>query len=234
MELPPQRRIKHIIEVKPVSSPIKVRPYRYPHHHKTQIQILVQDLLKCGVITKNRSPYATPVVLVQNKDGSFRLCIDYRGLNKIPIKNKFPIPFIDEMLDEIHGARYFSKLDLRSGYYQIRFILEDVATTAFQTHKGQYEFKVMPFGITNSPTTFQMTMNELFHLLAQGKTQGSTLQQCRPRFQGDLYFVLRSIFDRLSKSQNRSNLTKNLPKLGQGTIGLQHSPVTHLESLWSD
>jgi hypothetical protein len=117
MDLPPQRRIEHIIEVKLGSSPVKVRPYRYPRHHKTKIERLVQDPLKCGVITKSRSPFATPVVLVQKKDGSFRLCIDYRGINKITIKNKFPIPFIDEMLDELHGARYFSKLDLIFGYY---------------------------------------------------------------------------------------------------------------------
>ena len=85
-----------------------------------KIERLIQDLLKCGVIMTSRSPYATPIVLVWKKDGSFRLCIDYRGLNKITIKNKFPIPFIDELLDELHGEKYFSKLDLRSGYYQIR------------------------------------------------------------------------------------------------------------------
>jgi hypothetical protein len=164
MKLPPNRNIEHIIEFKLDSAPINIRPYRYPHHHKTKIERLIQDLLKCGVITTSRSPYAAPVVLVRKKDRSFILCINYRGLDKITIKNKFPIPFIDELLDELHGAKYFSKLDLRSGYSQIRVRLEYVQKTAFQTHEGHYEFKVMSSGLTNAPATFQATINQLFHL----------------------------------------------------------------------
>jgi hypothetical protein len=163
MKLPPNRNIEHIIEVKTDSTPVNIIPYQYPHHHKTEIERLIQDLLKCGVITTSRSPYAAPAVLVQKKDGSFKLYIDYRGLNKITIKNKFHIPFIDELLDELHGDKYFSKLDLRSGYYQIRVRLEDVKKNTFQTHEGHYEFKVMLFGLTNAPATFQATMNPLFH-----------------------------------------------------------------------
>ena len=163
MELPPNRKIEHLIVIEPGAKPVNIKPYRYPHHHKTKNERLTQDLLKCGVISKSRSPYAAPVVLVRKKDGSFRLCIGYRGLNKVTIKNKFPIRFIDEMMDELHGAKYFSKLDLRSGYYQIKVRLEGIAKIAFRIHEGHYEFKVITFGLTNSPTTFQAAMNELFH-----------------------------------------------------------------------
>ena len=163
MEFPLNRKIEHLIEIEPGEKPVNIKSYRYPHHHKTEIERLTQDLLKCRVISKSRSAYAALVVLVWKKDRTFRLCIDYRGLKKVTIKNNLPIPFIDEMMDELYGANYFSKLDLRSGYYQIRVRLEDVAKTAFCTHEGHYEFKVMPFGLTNAPTTFLATMNELFH-----------------------------------------------------------------------
>ena len=105
MELPPNRNIEHMIEIEPGEKPINIKPYRYPNHHKIEIKRLTQYLLKCGVISMSRRPYATPVVLVIKKDGSFTLCIDYRGLNKITVKNKFPIPFIDEMMDELHGPK---------------------------------------------------------------------------------------------------------------------------------
>nr|XP_048324599.1 uncharacterized protein LOC125420961 [Ziziphus jujuba var. spinosa] len=162
-KLPPRREVDHKIELEPGSKPPAMSPYRMAPPELEELRRQLKDLIDAGYIRPSKAPYAAPVLFQKKKDGSLRMCIDYRALNKITIKNKYPMPLIADLFDQLGQAKYFTKLDLRSGYYQVRIAEGDEAKTTCITRYGSYEFLVMPFGLTNAPTTFCTLMNKLFH-----------------------------------------------------------------------
>ncbi len=161
-ELPPSRTVDHKIETVPGSAPPFRGIYRLAEVELEELKKQLTELLQQGKIQASSSPYGAPVIFVKKKDGTRRMCIDYRLLNAQTVKNRLALPRIDELLDRLHDATVFSKLDLTSGYHQIRIHPEDTAKTAFRTRYGHYEFKVLPFGLTNAPATFQRLMNDIF------------------------------------------------------------------------
>ena len=143
--LPPKRDINFTIELVPRAAPMSKTPYRM-----STLEMQLQELLEKKYIRPSVSPWGAPVLFVKKKDGTLRLCIDYRKLNKVAVKNKYHLPRIDDLFDQMRGARVFSKIDLRSGYHQVRIKDEDIHKIAFRTRYGNYEFVVVPFGLTTS------------------------------------------------------------------------------------
>ena len=160
--LPPDREVEFTIDLIPETEPISIPPYRMAPAELRELKAQLEDLLSKGFIRPSISPWGAPVLFVKKKDGSLRLCIDYRQLNRVTIRNQYPLPRIDELFDQLQGSRVYSKIDLRSGYHQLRVRESDVPKTAFRTRYGHYEFLVMPFGLTNAPAAFMDLMNRVF------------------------------------------------------------------------
>ncbi|KAA3484545.1 DNA/RNA polymerases superfamily protein [Gossypium australe] len=160
--LPPVREVEFGIKLVSGTAPISIAPYRMAHLELKELKIQLQELIDKGFTRPSYSLWGAPVLFVKKKDGWMRLCIDYRQLNKVTVKNKYPLPRIDDLFDQLKGATVFSKIDLRSGYYQLRVKEQDVLKTAFRTRYGHYEFLVMPFGLTNAPAIFMDLMNRVF------------------------------------------------------------------------
>ncbi|GKE89138.1 putative reverse transcriptase domain-containing protein, partial [Tanacetum coccineum] len=159
--LPPVREIEFRIDLIPGVQPVVRLLYRLAPSEMLELSNQLKELQEKGFIRPSHSPWGAPVLFVKKKDGALRMCIDYRELNKLTIKNRYPLPRIDDMFDQLQGACYFSKIDLRSGYHQLRVHEEDIPKTAFRTRYGHFEFTVMPFGLTNAPAIFMDLMNRV-------------------------------------------------------------------------
>jgi hypothetical protein len=160
--LPSKRKVEVSIDTFPRVSPIAQQPHRMAPTELNELKTQLQEMLDKGFIRLNNSPWGASILFVRKKDGTHKLCIDYRQLNKITMKNKYSLPQIDDLFDQLKGARAFSKIDLRSGYYQMKIKEVDVPKIIFRTRYGHFEFLVLPFGLTNAPTLFMDLMNRVF------------------------------------------------------------------------
>jgi hypothetical protein len=160
--MPPDRDVEFIIELQPGTTPISKRPYKMTPKELAELKVQLNELLDKRYIRPISSPWGCLALFVKKKDQILRLCVDYRPLNTITVKNKYPLPRIDILFDQLAGARVFSNIDLRLGYHQIKIRPEDVSKTAFSSRYGLYEYLVMSFGLTNAPAHFMYRMNSIF------------------------------------------------------------------------
>jgi hypothetical protein len=160
--MPPEREVEFVIDLLPGTAPISKMPYRMSVEELKELKQQLTKLQEAGYIRPSSSPWGAPILFVQKKDGSQQMCVDYRSLNNVTIKNKYPLPRIDDLFDQMRGARVFSKIDLRSGYHQMKIRPSDIPNTALSTRYGLYEFTVMSFGLTNALAYFMNLMNKVF------------------------------------------------------------------------
>ncbi|GJU60087.1 putative reverse transcriptase domain-containing protein [Tanacetum coccineum] len=192
--LPPTRQVEFQIDLVPGAAPVARAPYQLAPSEMKELSEQLKELSDKGFIRPSSSPWGAPVLFVKKKDGSFRVCIDYRELNKLTVKNRYPLPRIDDLFDQLQGSSVYSKIDLRSGYHQLRVREEDILKTAFRTRYGHYEFQVMPFGLTNAPAVFMDLMNRV----------------CKPYLDK---FVIVFIDDILIYSKNKEEHKEHLKKI---------------------
>jgi hypothetical protein len=160
--MPPDRDIEFVIELLPGTPPISRRPYRMPVNELVELKKQISEQQAKGFIGPSSSPWGAPVLFVEKKDGTQWMCIDYRSLNEVTIKNKYPLPRIEDLFDQMKGLGIFSKIDLRFGYHQLKIRKPDISKTAFRTWYGLYEYTVLSFGLTNAPAYFMYLMNKVF------------------------------------------------------------------------
>jgi hypothetical protein len=160
--MPPDREIEFTIDLIPGTTPISQAPYKMGPKELVELKEQLDELEQKGFIQESISPWGTPVIFVDKRDGGRRMCGDYRNLNNVTIKNKYPLPRIQDLFDQVRGARVFSKIDLRSGYHQIKIKKEDVPKTAFVSRYRHHEYLAVPFGLTNAPAIFMNLMNKIF------------------------------------------------------------------------
>ncbi|GJW39027.1 putative reverse transcriptase domain-containing protein [Tanacetum coccineum] len=159
--MPPPRQVEFRIDLVPGVAPVARTPYRLAPSEMKELSVQLQELLEKGFIRPSSSPWGAPVLFVKKKYGSFRMCIDYRELNKLIVKNRYPLLRIDDLFDQLQGSSVYSKIDLRSGYHQLHIKVEDIPITTFRTQYGHFEFQVMSFGLTNAPAVFMHLMNRV-------------------------------------------------------------------------